>query len=262
MTQYDNEFFRGPPEELPTLATDQGPTGVEIFQAKPVKATAVADVSVTRETVPKEPPKKKSNARRITKAIKLLASCMAAVVITEAATNIAATIEVPEEVPTGDYYVGQWPGVEPSHKGVYSMDIESDLGYSIQIPMDGNIWRLTADEDWRMCWLEGNRNTAYIEMHNQRTDVYLAADLQSYPHTSDHEEDSYTVLTTPTGETIYVRAFFLGLGQYEDEYGLSEEALAASAEFRQRLVHEIFADIQVTAGTDNGWQALEIGEKI
>ena len=118
MTQYDNEFFRGPPEGSPTLATDQRPTGVEVFQAKPEATTVVADVPVTREEVPKDPPKKKSNARRITKAIKLLASCMAAVVITEAAVNIAATIEPPPEVPTGQYYAGQWPGVSATHNGV------------------------------------------------------------------------------------------------------------------------------------------------
>lgn len=262
MTQYDNEFFRGPPGETPTLATDQRPTGVEIFQAKPERSTAVADVPVTKEEVPKDPPKKKSNARRISKAIKLLASCMAAVVITEAAANIAATIEPPADVPTGQYYAGQWPGAEPAHEGVYCMDLEADMGYSIQIPMDGNVWRLTADTDWRMCWWEGNGYGAYIDLYNRQTGVYLVADLSVTPHTSNHEEDSYTTLTTPTGDTLYVRSFFLSMGQYGEEYGLSEEMLAASAELRQSLVDEIFAGIQVTYGTADGWQGLEIGDKI
>lgn len=262
MTQYDNEFFRGPPEELPTLAKDHRPTGEDLFRAGAERTTAAADVSVTREALPKDPPKKKSGVRRITKAIKLLASCMAAVVITEAATNIAATVEVPEEVPTGRYYVGQWPGVEPSHQGVYRMDLESELGYSIQIPVGGSIWRLTADTDWRLCWLEGDGYTSYIELHHRQTGVSVMAELMPQPHSADDPADSCTTLVTPTGEKIYVRAFFLSLGQYEEEYGLSEEMLAASAEFRQHLVHEIFAGIRVTAGTENGWQALEIGEKL
>ena len=264
MTQYDNEFFRGPPEGSPTLATDQRPTGVEVFQTKPEKTTASADVPVTREEASKDPPKKKSKARRITKAIKLLASCMAAVVITEAATNMAATIEppAPEEVPTGQYYAGQWPGVEPVHNGVYHMDLEADMGNQIQIPMDGKILLLTAGADWRMCWFEGNGYGAYIDLQNQKTGVYLAADISLSPHQTDFEEDSYTTLITPTGQTLYVRAFFLDFGIYGEEYGLDRDQMAASAEIRQKLVDEIFAGITVTHGTENGWQGIQIGDRL
>ena len=265
MTQYDNEFFRGPPEGSPTLATDQRPTGAEIFQAKPEKATAAADVPVTREEAPKDPPKKKSNARRITKAIKLLASCMAAVVITDAAVNLAATIEPPPEVPTGQYYAGQWPGVEPSHGGVYRMDMEADMGYSIQMPLEGKTWRLTADQDWRMCWYEGTDsglNMAYFGLTNQETGVSLMADLSAQPHRTENEEDCYTTITTSTGETLYIRAFFNSLGKYGEEYGLSEEMMAASVQLRQELVEEAFAGIQVTPGTEAGWQGFQIGDKL
>lgn len=266
MTQYDNEFFRGPPEGSPTLATDQRPTGVEVFQARPEKTTVVADVPVTREEPPKDPPKKKSNARRITKAIKLLASCMAAVVITEAAVNIAATVEPPAEVPTGQYYANQWPGVQPSHGGVYRMDMEADMGYSIQMPLEGRIWRLTADTDWRMCWYEGDVDYAYFGLENLENGVSIMADLTQEPCYTEYEEDCYTTMTTSTGETLYIRAFFHSLGKYGEEYGvesgLSEEMMAATAELRQRLAEEIFAGIRVTPGTESGWQGFQIGDKI
>ena len=262
MTQYDNEFFRGPPEGSPTLATDQRPTGAEVFQARPEKTTVAADVPVTREDAPIDPPKKKSSAKRINKAIKLLASCMAAVVITEAAADMAATIEIPAEVPTGQYYAGQWPGVEPVNNGVYHMDMEADMGYQIQIPMDGNVWRLTADTDWRMCWWEGNGYSAYIDLENRETGVRMVAELALTPHTTDHEEDSYTTMTAPNGQTIYIRSFFQDLGIYGEEEGLSREMIEASVELRQALVDETFAGIQVTAGTEDGWQGLQISEKL
>ena len=262
MTQYDNEFFRGPPEGSPTLATDQRPTGVEVFQAKPEATTVVADVPVTREEVPKDPPKKKSNARRITKAIKLLASCMAAVVITEAAVNIAATIEPPPEVPTGQYYAGQWPGVSATHNGVYVREMDADMGYSIQMPLGEDIWRFTADTDWRMVWYEGHVDYAFFGLKNLENGVFIMADLTTEPFYTDYEEDCYTTMTTSTGETLYIRAFFNSLGKYGEEYGLSEEAIAESAELRQQLVEETFAGIRVTPGTENGWQGFQIGDKL
>lgn len=265
MVHYDNEFFRGPPEESPTLAADQRPTGVEIFQAKPEKATAVADVPVTREEVPKDPPKKKNNARRITKAIKLLASCVAAVVITEAAVNIAATIEPPAEVPTGAYYAGQWPGVSASHNSAYVREMDADMGYSIQIPLEGKVWRLTADQDWRMCWYEGTNSgldMAFFGLFNLENDVFIMADLTAEPHYTEYEGNCYTTMTTSTGETLYVRAFFNSFGQYGEEYGLDDSMLAESAELRQALVDEVFAEIEVTPGTADGWQGFQIGDHL
>ena len=268
MTQYDNEFFRGPPEGSQTLATDQRPTGAEVFQSKPEKSTASVDIPVTQEELPKDPPKKEGKGKRITKAIKLLASCMAAVVITEAAVDMAATIEVPTDIPVGQYYAGQWPGVSATHSGVYVMERDADLGYSIQMPLEGEVWRLTADTDWRMCWYEGTNSgvdMAYFSLKNQVNGVSLMADLTAEPLYTEYEEDCYTTMTTSTGETLYIRAYFLSLGKYEEEYGLedygqSEEMLAASAELRQALVEEIFAGIQVTPGTEDGWQGFQIGD--
>lgn len=245
---------------------DQRPTGAEVFRVMPEISTAAVDVPTTaQEEMPKDPPKKKSKARRITKAIKLLASCMAAVVITEAAVNFAATIEPPANIPAGDAYVNQWPGVGPITDAVYSYEMDADMGYQIQMPLDGKVWRLTAGEDWRMCWYEGTNSgldTAYFGLENLDSGVFLMADLTAEPHYTDHEEDSYTTLTTSTGEILYVRAFFLRLGTFGEEYGVTEEMLDASAELRQALVDEIFAGIEVTPGADDGWQGIQIGDHL
>lgn len=249
MTQYDNEFFRGPPEESPTLATDQRPTGVEIFQAKPEKATAAADVPVTREEAPKDPPKKKSNARRITKAIKLLASCMAAVVITEAATNMAATIEpVPEEVPTGAYYVDQWPGVRLVEDSMFILDMDAVEGNIIQAVLEDQAWRFSAQQDWRMMWTD---QTLWLE--HISTGVGGRLNLRMDPYMYVEEGAVYGEVTASTGETLYFRGFLKGGGT-----GAPGENL----ELQQALLDEFFAGLTVTPATDDGWQGIQIGDKL
>ena len=94
-----------------------------------------------------------------------------------------------------------------------------------------------------MCWYEGTDsglNMAYFGLTNQETGVSLMADLSAQPHRTETEEDCYTTITTSTGETLYIRAFFNSLGKYAEEYGMedygqSEEMLAASAQLRQEL---------------------------
>ena len=248
MTQYDNEFFRGPPEGSQTLATDQRPTGVEVFQAKPLIATAAADVPVTREEVPKDPPKKKSNARRITKAIKLLASCMAAVVITEAATNMAATIEpVPEEVPTGQYYVGQWPGVRWVEDHGYGLNMDAVEGNIIQAVLEDQAWRFSAQQNWRMMWTD---QTLWIE--DQNTGIKGRLNMRLHPYMSVEQYAVYGETTASTGEILYFRGFL------EGGTGTSEENL----ELQQALLDEFFAGLTVTPATDDGWQGIQIGNKL
>lgn len=249
MTQYDNEFFRGPPEGSPTLATDQRPTGVEVFQAKPEAATVVADVPVTREEVPKDPPKKKSNARRITKAIKLLASCMAAVVITEAAVNIAATVEPqPEEVPTGQYYVGQWPGVRWVEDHSYVLNMDAVEGNIIQAVLEGKAWRFAAQQDWRMLWTD---QTLWIK--HIPTGVKGRLNMRLHPYMSVEDDAVYGDVTASTGETLYFRGFLKGVGtdaQYE------------SLEVQQMLMDELMSGLTVTPAVDGGWQGMQIGDKL
>ena len=246
MTQYDNEFFRGPPEGSPTLATDQRPTGVEIFQAKPEKATAAADVPVTREEAPKDPPKKKSNARRITKAIKLLASCMAAVVITEAATNIAATIEPPPEVPTGQYYAGQWPGVRYAEDHSYVLDLDAVEGNIIQAVLEGKAWRFAAQQDWRMLWTD---QTLWIKHIPSGIKGRLNMRLDPYMYVEDYAV--YGDVTASTGETLYFRGFLEGDGENGE-----------SLEMQQAILDELMAGLTVTPATEDGWQGMQIGDKL
>lgn len=243
MANYDNEIFRGLRDDTPTLSTDQRPTGAEVYQVRPVVSTVAADTPTTaQEEIPGDPPKKKSNARRITKAIKLLASCMAAVVITEAAVNMAATIEPePEEVPVGAYYVGQWPAIRLAEDSTFVLDLDAVEGNIIQAVLEDQAWRFSAQKNWRMMWTD---QTLWIEDLNTGINGRLNMRLQ--PYMSVETEAVYGEVTASTGETLYFRGFLEG----------------GSLELQQAAMDEFFAGLTVTPATDDGWQGLQIGNKL
>lgn len=249
MANYDNEIYRGLPDDAPTLASDQRPTGAEVYQVRPVRNTLAADARTTaREEAAQDPPKKKSNARRITKAIKLLASCMAAVVITEAAVNMAATIEPPAEVPTGLYYEGQWPGVRMAENTWLVTDMDTVEGNIIQAFLEGKAWRFAAQRDWRILWLDQN---LFIE--NLSTGIKGRLNMQTHPYMSVEQAAVYGEVTASTGETLYFRGFLEGGGT-----GTAGESL----ELQQAAMDEFIAGLTVTPATEDGWQGFQIGDKL
>ena len=95
MASYDNEIYRGPPEAGPTLEHDIRSYGSDVYIVKSEITTLKQDAPPTKEPIRQESKPVQKKESKIAKAMKLLASCTAAVTI---ATNLTVPPAPPPPV--------------------------------------------------------------------------------------------------------------------------------------------------------------------
>ena len=254
MSSFDNEIYRGPPEAGPTLEHDLRSYGSDVYIVKAEKNTLAQDVPPTEEPVRQEAKPVQKKESKIAKAMKLLASCTAAVTI---AANLTVPPAPPPPVEEPTSHMQEWPSFSPltfDGRG-FSFTTISENGQSIQAATGSKSYRITAkQEDLSLFWhttydtdYATDREGFCIMMEHQAEQWHVEMNFHLYPQTETWGDDELLgQFTTASGETLYLRAMLLNI---EDH----------SIELLQHILDHLSDYIEITEATEDGWGKVLIG---
>ena len=245
MASYDNEIYRGPPEAGPTLEHDLRSYGSDVYIVKAEKNTLTQDVPPTEEPIRQETKPVQKKESKIAKAMKLLASCTAAVTL---ATTLATAPQAMQEVDA------IWPYFGPRRDGIggFTFNPVSQNSGVCQVSIGGKSFRLEAQQEGiHLQWHEtyqpsddGSTGGFYVCMENIPENWTMILDFSVNPLQKEESTEGLCQLTAATGETLYVRGFFLGSGEQE----------------AQSIMDQLAKYIRITNPTTDGWDKVQIGE--
>ena len=247
MSSFDNEIYRGPPEAGPTLEHDIRSYGSDVYIVKAEKNTLAQDVPPTEEPVRQEAKPVQKKESKIAKAMKLLASCTAAVAV-------AATLTAPAPAKPVDDGLAMWPWFGPVHDSIGGLAFDAISQHSdvCQVSIGGKSFRLEAQQEGiHLQWHEtydpsedGSKGGFYICMENVPEDWCMILDFSARPQQKSEDSEGLCQFTTATGDTLYVRGFFIG----------SEDRSA------QETMDQLGKYIRITKPTSDGWGKVLIGD--
>ena len=233
---FDNEIYRGIADQPATLAEDPicgNPT-------LPTNAPATF-----RETASAPAVHQKKSRRRILKAIKLLASSVAAVSICVATGAVSLQAIIARH---------DWPWFGPivSQFG-FAFETQSKNGHAVQFSMGERSYRIaTTRSDICMSWhntfnisMDGSTGEANIALCSltERWDMLLYISRTAYSH--HYEGETYDSLIASTGEQFYLRAHLISDDKEADPAVLQRETRAA--------LNTVLSSVSVTEATPYGW---------
>lgn len=254
MASYDNEIYRGPPEAGPTLEHDIRSYGSDVYIVKSEITTLKQDVPPTEEPIRQESKPVQKKESKIAKAMKLLASCTAAVAI---AVNLTAPAP-PPPIQKPESNLPEWPQynyIDENLNG-YSVNAISQHSNVAQASTGSKTYRITAkQEGLHLFWNDTynidhnpNREAFCLIMYNLNEGWFLDVSFHLYPQTDTWSEyELLSQFTTESGETFYLRT------SLTDE---SESTKERAADILSRLSDYI----EISEATDDGWGKVLIGE--
>lgn len=246
MASYDNEIYRGPPEAGPTLEHDIRSYGSDVYIVTAEKNTLAQDVPPTEEPVRQEAKPVQKKESKIAKAMKLLASCTAAVAV-------AATLSAP--APSD---LSEWPRFGQVEMDIgYSFRTISDHSHICQVSVSGRTYRFEAlQKDLHMAWHEsynyeedGSRGGFYMHMNNLQENWHIILDISLTPQDREEPTEALGTIKAKNGDTLYIRSFFLS----GDD---------SPPELLQSIIDNLSSYVRITDARDDGWGKVFIGDTI
>ena len=252
MSSFDNEIYRGPPEAGPTLEHDIRSYGSDVYILKAEKNTLAQDVPPTEEPIRQESKPVQKKESKIAKAMKLLASCTAAVAV-------VATLTAPApSTPAVDRDLSEWPQFgKVEMDSAYSFRTRSDHSHICQVSVSGRTYRFEAlQEDLHMAWHEsnnyeedGSRGGFYMHMDNLQEGWDIILDISLIPQDREEPTEALGTIKTKTGDTLYIRSFFLGGDDSPPEQ-------------LQSIIDNLSSYVRITDARDDGWGKVFVGDTI
>ncbi len=242
MSVYDNEIYRGPQESVPTLKQHEPSYGTDIYIVKPPEATLPQDMPATEETFYEETVSVKKKKNRVSKALKLIASCAAAVTVATAAVPTAPEPELP-----------LWP----SYTIGWGYDAAALNSWDCQASIGHKSYRITArQEGLYVMWLQsffisndGLSGAFSIYMKKPAENLEVLLDFGIDPENMSDNVLAFGKIRTTSGEVLPVRCVY---------HTADVEAPTA-----QQLIDDLANYIEISDKTDdNGWDKLMIGDSL
>ena len=253
MSSFDNEIYRGPPEAGPTLEHDLRSYGSDVYIVKAEKNTLAQDVPPTEEPVRQEAKPVQKKESKIAKAMKLLASCTAAVTI---ATNLTLPPAPPPPVEEPVIALDEWPGFSQlgSTGNGFCFSTPSQHSNIAQASTGKKTYRITAKQEnlhlfWQTTYntdYDDNREGFCIMMDNWTEQWYVVLDVHTHPQEPWDDGQLVGQITTTSGEVLYLRAEFIG-GREQ------------STDLLQHIVDHLSDYIEISEATEDGWGKVLIG---
>ena len=248
MASYDNEIYRGPPEAGPTLEHDIRSYGSDVYIVKSEITTLKQDAPPTKEPIRQESKPVQKKESKIAKAMKLLASCTAAIAV-------AATLSAPAPAKPVDNGLAVWPWFGPVIDGNYSFDAISQNSNVCQVSIGAKNFRLEAlKEGLHLQWhdsfnisSDGSNGAFTVCMESTVEDWNMILNFSVTPQQKQEDTEGLTQLTSTTGDTLYVRGFHIGHHK-------------GSERSAQEILDNLNSYIRVTKPTNDGWGKVLIGE--
>lgn len=243
MAPYDNEIYRGPPDESATLTQDIRPATNDIYIVKPPQTTAQQDIPATKEPVA-EDQQVGHRSSKAAKAIRLLASCTAAVAV-------VATLAQP--VMEALKPLREWPYIGPSDStAMYTSVTASENSRSCQVAFGDEAYRIESlQEDIYLQWFASDpdiQGDSYAGFH-VTMESYLGNWKMLLTFRPQYTEPMYgevegKPILSGAGETLYAYA--------TDRWG--------SAPDMQGILDSLDSYIAFHEPTADGWGKVLIGE--
>lgn len=251
MASYDNEIYRGPPEAGPTLEHDLCSYGSDVYIVKAEKNTLAQDVPPTEEPVRQEAKPVQKKESKIAKAMKLLASCTAAV-------TVAATLSAPvPSTPAVDADLPLWPGFSQVDINSNSfISAKSKNGHTSQFSVSGQSYCLKAlQENLYMLWYDNDDwETAGVYFKNTQYEKWrVDLDFSLTP-----SPEALGTIQAENGDTLY---FYFREGNYDGNYYGRSDA-DGLPEPLQNFIDNLSSYIRVTDARADGWGKVFIGDAI
>lgn len=248
MSLYDNEIYRGPPEAAPTLTEDTSAYGMEFYIVKPPKTTAQQDVPPTEEAAQQESKPAEKKKSKIAKALKLLTSCTAAVLV-------ATTLTVPLRPARPVSELPLWSRFGPVHgNGQFSFSASAVNSDICQVSIGSKSYCLTAQQEglylqWHETYdasQDGSSGGFYLCMENLAESWTMILDFNVNPLHKVDSDEGLGQIQTISGDSLYVRCFYLG----------GDKTLLSA----QEIVNDLGSYIQFSEATNDGWGNVFIGD--
>ena len=254
MSPFDNEIYRGPPEAGPTLEHDLRSYGSDVYIVKSEVNTLAQDVPATEEPARQESAPVKKKESRLAKAMKLLASCTAAVTIA-ATLGVAAPVQ-PQQPPVQNT-LDEWPWFHQASNTYYGFAFSpySRHGSACQASVNGSSFRFEVlQEGMNVVWFEnsyynrdGSSTSIQLDLEHAIEDWEIALDVFTAPClTEEDPHEARGTIQTENGEELYVIARAYNSDRVTDEQ-------------LQSIVDNLSSYIRVTEPTDDGWGKVLIG---
>ena len=254
MSSFDNEIYRGPPEPGPTLEHDSRSYGSDIYIVKSESNTLAQDVPATQEPAQQESAPTKKKESRIAKAMKLLASCTAAVTIA-ATLGVTAPVQTPQSEPQSGLQEWPWFHQLEAELGSFAFRPFSLHGDACQASVNGQSFRFeTLVDGMSIVWFQnsfrsqdGTASSICLDLEYPVEGWSVTLDVFTSPVFMEEESGSACgTIQTEDGQELYV------LGHTYDGKEVSDETL-------QAIVDDLSSYIRVTEPTDDGWGKVLIG---
>lgn len=256
MSLLDNEIYRGVSESGVTLTREKTPGATDFYIVNPPQTTVQQDMAATTEEILQESKPVRKKKSRIADAMKLLASGVATVAVVVSA--VAPAKPAQEQLALWSKYS---PADESHLRYVY--DPVSVNSTDCQVANYHDTYLVSAQQEGIYLRWDGGFYTYFdVTMSIPAVDLEIFLNFDADPESSEQRYEEYQTMYSPppafatgqvqttSGETLYVIGY---------SFLTQEEETEGELRVRQMVDH-LDEYIQISEGTEDGWDKLLIGD--